>query len=190
MDAVKRTGKPFIAAVSGVKNSGKTTFMEKLISELAGQGYRVAVIKHDGHEFQADREGTDTYRMRQAGAYGTCIFSSGQWQVVKQQQDVRAEELAEFFPEADIILLEQDKVLAEVRAYHEARHGSERWANRAAFSEATDLFRFRAIPGVEVSTKLFLLCEGCRYDITSVEDVKGRGMYVEILAKKVVAANG
>ena len=47
-----------------------------------------------------------TYRMRQAGAYGTCIFSSGQWQVVKQQQDVRAEELAEFFPEADIILLE------------------------------------------------------------------------------------
>ena len=66
----------------------------------------MAVIKHDGHEFQADREGTDTYRMRQAGAYGTCIFSSGQWQVVKQQQDVRAEELAEFFPEADIILLE------------------------------------------------------------------------------------
>ena len=98
MDAVKRTGKPFIAAVSGVKNSGKTTFMEKLISELAGQGYRVAVIKHDGHEFQADREGTDTYRMRQAGAYGTCIFSSGQWQVVKQQQDVRAEELAMGFP--------------------------------------------------------------------------------------------
>lgn len=83
-----------------------------------------------------------------------------------------------------------DTVLAAVRAYHEARHGSERWANRAAFSEATDLFRFRAIPGVEITTKLFLLCDGCRYDITSVEDVKGRGMYVEILAKKVVAANG
>ncbi len=85
---------------------------------------------------------------------------------------------------------QQDTVLANVRAYHEARHGSERWANRAAFSEATDLFRFRAIPGVEISTKLFLLCEGCRYDITSVEDVKGRGMYVEILAKKVVASCG
>lgn len=85
---------------------------------------------------------------------------------------------------------QQDKVLATVRAYHEARHGSERWANRAAFSEATDLFRFRVIPDVEISTKLFLFCEGCRYDITSVEDVKGRGMYVEILAKKVVAANG
>lgn len=85
---------------------------------------------------------------------------------------------------------QQDTVLANVWAYHEARHGSERWANRAAFSEATDLFRFRVIPGVEISTKLFLLCEGCRYDITSVEDVKGRGMYVEILAKKVVASCG
>ena len=48
--------------------------------------------------------------------------------------------------------IDEDKVLAEVRAYHEARHGSERWANRAAFSEATDLFCFRAIPGVEIST--------------------------------------
>ena len=85
---------------------------------------------------------------------------------------------------------QQDTVLANVRAYHEARHGSERWANRAAFSEATDLFRFRAIPGVEISTKLLLRCEGCRYDITSVEDVQGRGMYGEILAKKVVASCG
>ena len=84
----------------------------------------------------------------------------------------------------------KDVPLAEIRAYHEARHGSERWANRAAFSEATDLFRFRAIPGVKITTKLFLLYDGCRYDITSVEDVKGRGMYVEILAKKVVASNG
>ena len=75
MDAVKRNGKTFYCSSQRSKKiSGKTTFMEKLISELAGQGYRVAVIKHDGHEFQADREGTDTYRMRQAGAYGTCIF--------------------------------------------------------------------------------------------------------------------
>ncbi len=85
---------------------------------------------------------------------------------------------------------QRDIVLAEVWAYHEARHGSELWANRAAFSEATDLFRLRAIPGVELSTALFLRCTGVRYDITSVEDVKGRGMYVEILAKKVISSNG
>ncbi len=42
--------------------------------------------------------------------------------------------------DAEGFATQQDKVLAEVRAYHEARHGSKRWANRAAFSEATDLF--------------------------------------------------
>lgn len=92
--------------------------------------------------------------------------------------------------DAEGFATQRDVVLADIRAYHEARHGSERWANRAAFSEATDLFRFRAIPGVEISPKRFLLCEGCRYDITSVEDVKGRGMYVEVLAKKVIPSNG
>lgn len=106
MDAVRKPEKPFVAAVSGVKNSGKTTFLEKLVKELTQRGYRVAVLKHDGHEFQADREGTDTYRMQQAGAYGTCIFSKGQWQMVKKQPDVDVKNLMEFFPEADFILLE------------------------------------------------------------------------------------
>ncbi len=32
--------------------------------------------------------------------------------------------------------------------------------------------------------------DGEEYEITSVEDVKGRGMYLEVLAKKVVATNG
>jgi len=35
-----------------------------------------------------------------------------------------------------------------------------------------------------------LVCDGGRYDITSVEDVKGRGMYVEVLAKRSEATNG
>lgn len=80
---------------------------------------------------------------------------------------------------------ESDVVIADVRAYREGRHGSEKWANRAAFSEATDLFRFRAIPRVRISTDMRLLCDGSVFEITSVEDVKGRGMYIEALAKEV-----
>ncbi len=83
-----------------------------------------------------------------------------------------------------------DEVLASVRVYREGRHGSERWANLAAFSEATDLFRFRRIPGLTVTTEMVLVCDDGRFQITSVEDVKGRGMYVEALAKKVVASVG
>ena len=83
-----------------------------------------------------------------------------------------------------------ETVIASIRVYREGRHGSERWANLATFSEATDLFRFRAIPGVEVTTEHFIECDGERFGITSVENVKGRGMYTEILAKKVVSRIG
>lgn len=81
-------------------------------------------------------------------------------------------------------------LLANIRVFVEGRHGSERWANLAAFSEATELFRFRRIPNLQVTTKHYILFEGEEYDILSVEDIKGRNMYIEVLAKKVVASNG
>ena len=80
---------------------------------------------------------------------------------------------------------EIDNIVATIRAYREGRHGTEMWANRATFSEATDLFRFRCIPGVTVTTSMLIACENGRFEITSVEDVKGREMYIEILAKEV-----
>ena len=87
--------------------------------------------------------------------------------------------------DAEGVKSEKEVTQASVRAYREGRHGSERWANMAAFWEATDLFRFRVIPGVSVTTDLALLCDGDRFEITSVEDVKGRGMYLEVMAKVV-----
>ena len=80
---------------------------------------------------------------------------------------------------------EIDNILASVRAYREGRHGNEKWANRATFSEATDLFRFRCLPGITVTTAMVIVCENARFEITSVEDVKGRDMYIEVLAKEV-----
>ena len=74
-----------------------------------------------------------------------------------------------------------------VRAYREGRHGSEKWANMASFSTATDLFQFRVIPGVTVTTDMRILCDGHTFEITSVEDIKGRGMYLEVLAQEVKA---
>ena len=87
--------------------------------------------------------------------------------------------------EGEGFLTESNVVIADVRAYREGRHGSEKWANRAAFSEATDLFRFRTIPGLTVTVDMRLFCDGSVFEITSVEDVKGRGMYIEVLAKEV-----
>jgi molybdopterin-guanine dinucleotide biosynthesis protein B len=84
----EETMHPFIFAVSGVKNSGKTTLITRILPLLARQGLRVAVIKHDGHDFAADVPGTDTWRQQQAGAYGTAIFSANKFMVVKQQPGV------------------------------------------------------------------------------------------------------
>jgi len=80
------------------------------------------------------------------------------------------------------------KAVASIRAYREGRHGSERWSNRASFTDATDLFRFRVIPNEEVTTDMTILCNGREFEITSIENVKGRGMYLECLAKEVVAS--
>lgn len=85
---------------------------------------------------------------------------------------------------------ESEVTLASVRCYREGRHGSEKWSNLAAFSEATDLFRFRTVPGLTVTTGHIIEFGGERFTITSVEDVKGRGMYTEVLAKKVVSSIG
>ncbi len=82
----------------------------------------------------------------------------------------------------------KETILANVRAYKEERHGNKVWANMAAFSEATALFRFRKIPGVNITTKLLILHDGVRYDIVSVENVKGKNMYIEVLVKKSEAS--
>lgn len=78
-----------------------------------------------------------------------------------------------------------DIIIASVRAYREKRHGTKKWANRASFSVATDLFRFRCIPGITVTTSMIIQIKDERFEITSVEDVKNRRMYVEVLAKEV-----
>ena len=82
----------------------------------------------------------------------------------------------------------RDEVLARVRAYKEDRHGSVRWANRAAFSEATALFRFRVIPGLSVEPLFKIVCGLKRYEILSVEII--RNMYVEVLCKQEVEPVG
>lgn len=101
---------PVKIAISGVKNSGKTTLIEKLLPELSKKGIKTAVIKHDGHEFEADIPGTDSDRAHKAGAFGTAVFSDTKYLLVKDEdekdQEKKADMLALQFPEADLILLE------------------------------------------------------------------------------------
>lgn len=80
------------------------------------------------------------------------------------------------------------KLVASVRAFREGRHGSSAWANRAAFTRATDLFRIRVLPGVDITEAMLIeTADDERFEIDSVEDVRGRGRYLEILATNIHA---
>jgi molybdopterin-guanine dinucleotide biosynthesis protein B len=74
---------PPVVSVVGRSDSGKTTFLEKLIPELKARGVRVAVVKHDRHGFEMDRPGKDTWRLRQAGADAVLISSPTQMALIR-----------------------------------------------------------------------------------------------------------
>lgn len=101
---------PKVFAVSGIKNSGKTTLIEKIVKVLTAKGYRVGVIKHDGHEFKADHEGTDSYRHKMAGAENVIVYSSTQVMMIKDRQemtDIKA--LIDLQQDMDLVILEGQK---------------------------------------------------------------------------------
>ena len=101
----------------------------------------------------------------------------------------------------DIILVERikddegfskvnDNILATIRAYKEERHGNETWKNRASFSQATTMFQFRKLPNISITTEHFIVCKGTKYNIVSVEDIRDKGMYMEVLAEKIIGSKG
>ena len=63
--------------VCGWSGSGKTTLVVKIVRHFATRGLKVAVIKHDVHGIDADREGKDSDRIFRGGA-GVVLFSLGQ----------------------------------------------------------------------------------------------------------------
>ncbi len=99
---------PTVVAVSGVKNSGKTTLITAMLPHFHRAGVQIAVVKHDGHAFQPDPPNTDTGRYLQAGAMGAAIYDGETTKVIwHQPPDLPG--LLELFPQADLILLEGEK---------------------------------------------------------------------------------
>ena len=45
-----------VIAFAAYSGTGKTTLIEQLIPRLRAKGLQLAVIKHDGHRFDIDRE--------------------------------------------------------------------------------------------------------------------------------------
>ena len=97
-----------VVSIVGKSNSGKTTLIEKMISELVRRGYRVATIKHNRHGFEIDHEGKDSWRHKRAGARTTVIASPLRVAVVEDvDRDLDIGELVDrYIRNADIVLSE------------------------------------------------------------------------------------
>ena len=100
-----------ILGFSGFSGSGKTTLIERLIPEFKKQKLNIAVIKHDAHDFEIDREGKDTWRYKEAGADRVYI-SSPKKSAKFSRCSYSLEEMISDCDNADIIFVEGYKYAA------------------------------------------------------------------------------
>ena len=149
--------KQHVFAVSGVKNSGKTTLIERLIPLFAAENLSVSVIKHDGHDFVPDVPDTDSYRLRNAGAQGVAVFSGRRMMIIRQCGEISERELMRAFPDSDVIILEgfkyseYPKIEAVRRDVSDGRSAiplifweSSRTMNRRSCRRSTGIFPYTA----------------------------------------------
>ncbi len=87
------------AAFSG---TGKTTLLEKLIPQLTQQGIRIGMIKHAHHEFDIDKPGKDSYRLRKAGARQMLIASSMRQALMTENETPQEPRLDELITRLDL----------------------------------------------------------------------------------------
>ncbi len=97
-----------VVSLVAYSGSGKTSFLEKLIPELKKRGLRVAVVKHDAHDFELDREGKDSARISKAGADVTAIVSANR-AAIMENRSVDFAEIVRRIRDVDLIITEGGK---------------------------------------------------------------------------------
>ena len=109
--------RPFVVSFAGFSGSGKTTLVEAVIRLLCEQGYRIGAVKHDGHHFDIDKPGKDSWRMTQAGAAVTVITDSEKLAMIKKHDVPPTPEtvIGDYFSDMDIVIIEGWKECAPNR---------------------------------------------------------------------------
>jgi len=98
-----------VYGVTGWKNSGKTTLVERLVKEITARGLTVSTVKHAHHDFDVDQRGKDSHRHRQAGARQVLVSSSRRWALMTELGDAGESALARLLDRLDPV----DLVLVE-----------------------------------------------------------------------------
>ncbi len=96
-----------VVGLVGTSNSGKTTFLVKIIEELKQRNFKVATIKHHDHEIDIDKPGKDTWRHTQAGADQVALITSNKAAIFYQyKENTCIEAVIQKLSGVDIIIVE------------------------------------------------------------------------------------
>lgn len=77
-----------VLQVVGFKNSGKTTFIEKMVSAVRKSDRSVAVVKHHGHgSLEMHDQYKDTGKFRDNGAEVTGVLAGGSFEMIWNRKD-------------------------------------------------------------------------------------------------------
>ncbi len=102
-----------IFGITGWKNSGKTTLVVNIVSTLRERGYSVSTLKHAHHNFDIDKEGTDSFKHREAGAGEVMIMSNNRWALMHEltgEGEPEMQDLLAKMTPVDIVIVEGFKL--------------------------------------------------------------------------------
>ena len=106
-----------LVTVTGWSNSGKTTFMTKVVGILSDAGVRVGIIKHHGHApGGVDQEGKDSWKYAQAGATPVVLSASSQYAIfvsTPEREATRDELISRIADDVDMVIVEGFRAAAE-----------------------------------------------------------------------------
>jgi molybdopterin-guanine dinucleotide biosynthesis adapter protein len=103
---------PVLGICAQSSGMGKTTLLTALLPALDMHGLRVSIIKQTHAEFDVDRPGKDSYRLREAGAAQVLLSSENRWVLMTEQEadaaDIRLLDMIGHLDPAlaDIVLVE------------------------------------------------------------------------------------
>lgn len=98
-----------VIGVAGFKNAGKTTLVERLVTELTRRGHRISTVKHAHHSFDIDHEGRDSFRHRKAGAAEVAVVSRHRWAIIhesREEAEPTLEEILAKLAPCDLVIVE------------------------------------------------------------------------------------
>jgi molybdopterin-guanine dinucleotide biosynthesis protein MobB len=108
-----------IFGVYGISNSGKTTLIEKLITELTKDGYKLATIKVTNKKLGIDEKGKDTWKHSRAGAKLVVLSSQSETDILlkKELEESDIVDIISKIDGFDVLIIEgsKDKNIPKIR---------------------------------------------------------------------------